>query len=39
MARFVVRKVILLFLCAAVLALSIAAGAVVSALLIKAPEL
>ena len=39
MARILVRKMVVLFICAAVLVLSILAGTVVSALLIRAPEL
>jgi hypothetical protein len=39
MARIVAKKFVLLFLCAAVFVLSILAGTVLSALLIKAPEL
>ncbi len=39
MARILVKKIALLFLCAAVLLLSILTGTVLSALLIKAPEL
>jgi len=39
MARMLTRKIVLLFLCAAVFVLSILTGTVISALLIKAPEL
>jgi hypothetical protein len=39
MARFLVKKVIVLFLCVTVLVISILAGTVLSALLIKAPPL
>jgi hypothetical protein len=39
MARILAKKIALLFLCAAVLVLSVLAGTVLSAILIKAPEL
>ena len=39
MARFLVKKFVLLFLCASVLVLSILAGTVLSAWLVKATEL
>ena len=39
MARIVTKKIVVLFLCVAVFVLSILAGTVLSALLIKAPEL
>jgi len=39
MARMVTKKLVLLFLFAAVFVLSILTGTVISALLIKAPEL
>ncbi len=39
MARFLVKKAVVLFLCASVLVFSILAGTVLSALLIKAPQL
>jgi len=39
MARFFVRKAVLFALCVAVFLLSVMAGAILSALLIRAPEL
>jgi branched-subunit amino acid transport protein AzlD len=39
MARFLIRKVVLLFLCFSVFVLSILAGTVLSAWLIRVPEL